>query len=159
LRVLMNAETDVAVGILVDPKAEPSSPGPPRETETKRTENHWAWRLKMAEHVASQLDPGRFGVKAMYVIGSVKNATAGPESDIDLLIHFQGSKKQRRELTLWLEGWSKCLDEMNFQKTGRRSGELIDAHIISDEDIANKTSYAAKIGAVTDAARPLRLRE
>lgn len=60
---------------------------------------------------------------------------------------------------LWLEGWSKCLDEINFHKTGYRSGGLLDAHIVTDEDIANKTSYAIKIGAVTDAARPLRLKE
>ena len=159
LRVLMNAEADEAVGILVDPKVEPPSPLTPRETEAKRTENHWAWRLEMAEHVASQLDPERFGVKSMYVIGSVKNATAGPQSDIDLLVHFQGSRKQRQELMLWLEGWGKCLDEMNFHKTGYRSGGLLDAHIVTDEDIANKTSYAIKIGAVTDAARPLRLKE
>ena len=159
LRILMNAEADEAVGILVDPRAEPPSPQPPRETEVKRTENHWAWRMEMAEHLASQLDPRRFGVKAMYLIGSVKNATAGPESDIDLLIHFQGSKKQRQELMLWLEGWSKCLDEVNLQKTGRRSGGLIDAHLITDEEIANKSSYAVKIGAVTDAARPLPLKQ
>ena len=30
---------------------------------------------------------------------------------------------------------------------------------ITDEDIANKTSYAVKIGAVTDAARPLLLKD
>jgi hypothetical protein len=48
---------------------------------------------------------------------------------------------------------------MNFHKTGYRSGGLLDAHIVTDEDIANKTSYAIKIGAVTDAARPLRLKE
>jgi hypothetical protein len=159
LRVLMNAEADEAVGILVDPKVEPPSPQMPRETEAKKPENHWAWRLDMAQHVASQLDPGRFGVKAVYVIGSVKNATAGPQSDIDLLVHFQGTKKQRQELMLWLEGWSKCMDELNFQKTGYRSGGLLDPHIVTDQDIANKTSYAVKIGAVTDAARPLRLKE
>jgi hypothetical protein len=32
---------------------------------------------------------------------------------------------------------------------------LIDVHIVTDEDIKNRTSYAVKIGAVTDAARPL----
>jgi hypothetical protein len=30
-------------------------------------------------------------------------------------------------------------------------------HIVTDDDIAKRTSYAAKIGAVTDAARPLAL--
>ena len=109
----------------------------------------------MAEHVASQLDPVRFGVKGIYVFGSTKNATAGPQSDIDLLIHFHGTKKQRHELLVWLEGWSLALDEVNFQKTGARSGGLLDIHIVTDDDIARKESYAVKIGAVTDAARPL----
>jgi len=109
----------------------------------------------MAEHIASQLDPERFGVKRFYVFGSTKNATAGPKSDIDILVHFVGTKKQRNDLMLWLEAWSLSLDEMNYQRTGQRTGGLLDIHVVTDEDIANKTSYALKIGAVTDAARPL----
>jgi pyruvate,water dikinase len=159
LRVLMNADLDEAVGILVDPRLEPPSPAVLREKEKKRSENHWAWRLEMAEFLASQMDEQRFGVKALYVMGSVKNATAGPQSDIDLLVHFQGTKKQRQDLLLWLEGWSLCLGEMNFQRTGYQSRGLLDVHFVSDEDIARQTSYALKIGAVTDAARPLPLKK
>ena len=158
LRVLMNAELEEAVGFLVDPHISPPSPAPPKEMDLKRVENHWAWRLEMAEHIASKLDPGRFGIQAMYVIGSAKNATAGPQSDIDLLVHFRGTKKQRQDLLTWMEGWSLSLDEMNFQKTGFRTGGILDVHLITDEDIANRTSYAVKIDAVTDAARPLRLK-
>jgi hypothetical protein len=44
---------------------------------------------------------------------------------------------------------------MNFLQTGYRSGGLLDFHIITDDDIAKKTSFAVKIGAVTDAARRL----
>jgi len=159
LRILMNADLDEAVGFLVDPRIDPPSTVPSRETDKKRVENHWAWRLEMAEHIASKLDPGRFGVQAMYVIGSTKNATAGPQSDIDLLVHFRGTKKQRQDLMTWMEGWSLSLDEMNFQKTGLRSGGILDVHLVTDEDIANRTSYAVKIDAVTDAARPLRLKD
>jgi hypothetical protein len=157
LRVLMNADRDEAVGILVNPSIEPPSSVAARESESRKLENHWAWRLEMAEHIASRLDGARFGVKAIYVIGSTKNATAGPQSDIDLLVHFQGTKRQREELMLWFQGWSHCLDEVNFQRTGYRSGELLDIHIVTDEDVAKKTSHAARIGAVTDAARQLRL--
>lgn len=159
LRVLMNADLDEAVGFLVDPRINPPRPPLSREMDRKRAENHWAWRLEMAEHIASQLELGRFGVQAMFVIGSTKNATAGPQSDIDLLVHFRGTEKQRQDLMIWMEGWSLSLDEMNFQKTGLRSGGILDVHLITDEDIANKTSHAVKIGAVTDAARPLRLKE
>jgi pyruvate,water dikinase len=159
LRVLMNADRDVALGIFAPPQpAYPLSPLQ-KETEKEKTFNHWAWRLEMAEHIAALLDGERFGVQALYLIGSTKNATAGPQSDIDLLLHFRGSKAQRRELILWLEGWSLSIDEMNFKRTGYRSGGLLDVHFITDEDIAQKTSYAIKIGAATDAARLLKLKE
>jgi len=109
----------------------------------------------MAQRVASQLDPERFGVVGFYIFGSTKNATAGPGSDVDILLHFRGVPKQRQELETWLNGWSLALDEMNYLQTGYRSDGLLDVHIVTDEDIAKRTSYAAKIGAVTDAARPL----
>ena len=159
LRILMNADLDEAVAFLVDPRAEPGSPIVPLEGESKKIKNHWAWRLDMAEHIAARLDGPKFGVKAMYVIGSTKNATAGPQSDIDLLVRFQGTKKQRQELLLWFEGWSLSLAEINFQRTGYRTDGLLDIHIVTDQDIVNKTSYAVKIGAPTDAARPLRLKD
>ena len=113
----------------------------------------------MAEYIASMLDARRFGVQAMYVIGSAKNATAGPQSDIDLLVHFRGTPAQRQDLMTWMEGWSLCLDKLNYLKTGYRSGGILDVHVVTDEDIANRNSYAIKIDAATDAARPLRLKE
>jgi pyruvate,water dikinase len=157
LRILMNADVGEAIGFFTSPlpatdlvrgkKTHIESPG----------EDFWRWRLRMAEQIASQLDPIRFGVKALYVFGSTKNATAGPGSDIDLLIHFQGTPEQRHELLDWLEGWSLCLSEINRSRTGFPSKGLLDVHLVTDEDIAQKTSYAVKIGAVTDAARALSL--
>lgn len=118
-------------------------------------ENFSHWRLRMATHIASQTDPERFGVEGFYLIGSTKNATAGPESDIDLVLHVRGTDAQRKDLEGWLEKWSVHLDEINYQKTGCRTGGLLDVHIVTDEDITQKTSFASKIGATTDAAREL----
>jgi hypothetical protein len=112
----------------------------------------------MAERLASQLDGERFGVKAMYVFGSTKNATATPGSDIDLLVHFHGTERQKQQLKLWLEGWSLCLAAINFSRTGCETKRLLDCNLLTDEDIAKKTSYALKIGAATDAARSLALK-
>ena len=120
-------------------------------------EEHWRWRLRMIRHIASELDAEKFGVVGFYLFGSTKNATAGPGSDLDLIVHFTGTPAEQRELELWLEGWSLCLAEMNFLRTGYRSGGLLDVHFVTDADIEKQTSYAAKIGAVTDAARPLTL--
>jgi pyruvate,water dikinase len=118
---------------------------------------HWRWRMRVAERVARELDKQRYGVEAMYVIGSTKNATATAASDIDLLVHFRGSEAQKRELLSWFDGWSLSLTEMNYMRTGIRSEHLLDIHLVTDDDIERKTSYAVKIGAVTDAARPLNL--
>jgi pyruvate,water dikinase len=155
MRVLMNAELGEAVGMLTDPQGEIGCLEEREAFEDERPEDYWRWRYRMAEQIARLLDPGRFGVKGIYVFGSTKNGTAGPASDIDLLIHFGGTPIQREALVQWLEGWSLCLDEINYLRTGYRSGGLLDLHLITDKDIADKTSYAVKISAVTDAARPL----
>jgi hypothetical protein len=159
VRLVMNADIDEALAYLdthsmpepVEDRKEAISM-PPLE---KPTEEPWQWRLKMATHIASQTNAERFGVEGFYVIGSTKNATAGPASDVDLLLHVRGSEQQRRELWAWLEGWSLCLDEMNYRRTGHRTGGLLDVHFVTDEDIRKKTSFAVKIGAITDAARKL----
>ncbi len=155
LRIIMNAEEEKALGFLCCEAEKRRAVPVIKEEVYRESKNFWAWRFRMAENIAAQLDAKRFGVKGFYVFGSTKNATAGPESDIDILIHFIGKEKQRHDLLLWLEAWSLSLDEMNYLRTGRRTGGLLDIHIVTDEDIANKNSYALKIGAVTDAARPL----
>jgi hypothetical protein len=111
----------------------------------------------MAEKIAEQIDAERFGVKGFYIFGSAKNATCGPASDIDLIVHFSGEEPQREELVLWLDGWSRALAEMNYLRTGYRSDGLLDVHLVTDENIAARSSFAAKIDAVTDAARQLPL--
>ena len=95
----------------------------------------------------------------MWVLGSTKNATAGSGSDIDLIVHFRGDDGQRTDLLLWLEGWSLCLAHMNYLRTGYKTNGLLDVHVITDKDLADRTSFAVKTDAITDAARPLRIRE
>ncbi len=155
LHISMNAEVDKALGFLSGESIAKHMIQSAQMVVDSKSTNYWAWRFQMAEHIASRLDPERFGVIGFYIFGSTKNATAGPESDIDLLIHFDGTEKQRSDLLIWLEGWSLSLDEINYHRTGHRTGGLLDVHLVTDEDIANKNSYALKIGAITDAARPL----
>jgi hypothetical protein len=93
----------------------------------------------------------------VYVFGSTKNSNAGPGSDLDLLVHFGGTAEQRRDLELWLDGWSRALAEVNYLRTGYRCDGLLDAHFVTDEDVRQQSSFASKIDAVTDAARRLPL--
>ena len=157
LQVLMNGDLEEAVGILAESNEareikikRSQSDAPP-----SRSDEHWRWRQRQIERLAARLDPERFGVKGFYIFGSTKNATAGPASDIDVLVHFQGTAAQKQDLLSWLEGWSLCLSQFNFLRTGQETDGLLDVHLVTDEDIAKRTSYAVKIGAKTDAARPL----
>ena len=158
LQVLMNGERDEALAVLGKAPAETVSAAENPQAEElpeKKDDTHWRWRLGSVEHIAARMDAQRFGVKAFYLFGSTINATAGPQSDIDILIHFSGTDTQRKDLMSWLEGWSLCLSEMNYLRTGHKTDGLLDVHLVTDEDIKRRTSFAAKIGAVTDAPRLL----
>lgn len=158
LRVLMNAELEEALAMFVQPSVEMQIEKEIKESFEYHPSDHWRWRLKMAEKIASELEGEKFGVKGMYIFGSTKDAVAGPSSDIDLLVHIDKEKCNRRELELWFEGWSLCLSEINYLRTGYKSQGLLDVHYVTDDDITNKTSYALKINALTDAAHQLKLK-
>jgi hypothetical protein len=165
MMISMNADLDEALAYLAEPSGEtavhdlkPNQPKYAARSDQTYEDKFWRWRYFMAERIAERMDLDYFGVQGVYVFGSTNNGSAGPGSDIDLLVHFTGNRQQHEELLQWLNGWSLCLAEMNYLKTGYATDGLLDVHIISDEDIANKTSYAIKIGAVTDPAYPLRIR-
>ncbi|MEW6703144.1 MAG: PEP/pyruvate-binding domain-containing protein [Bacteroidota bacterium] len=158
LKILMNAELDQALGMFANPSGEVLHEKEFKDVIEYHPGDHWRWRMKMAEKIASVLDAERFGVKGLYLFGSTKNAVSGPGSDIDLIVHIEKEICNIGELGLWFEGWSLALSEMNYLRTGYKSQGLIDVHYVTDDDIKNKTSYAAKIGAVTDAARPLKIK-
>ncbi|MCX7797257.1 MAG: pyruvate, phosphate dikinase [Melioribacter sp.] len=158
LRVLMNAELDEAIAMFVPPSLDIKIEKEIKESVEYHTSDHWRWRMKMAEKIASELDGERFGVKGIYVFGSTKDASSGPSSDIDLIVHIDKEKCKRYELELWFEGWSLCLSEINYLRTGYKTDGLLDVHYITDDDIENKTSFALKINALTDAAHPLKMK-
>ena len=159
LRVLMNADLEQAVAFLSPPR--PQTPGATEGVfaadiaAPRPLEDHARWRTRMAQLVAANLDRQRFGVVGIYLIGSAKHETGGAGSDIDVLVPFRGTDEQRAGLELWFEAWSQALAEMNFLRSGQRVNRLVDAHIVTDEDIAAGETYAAKINAPTDPAKKL----
>ena len=166
LHIHMNAELGEAIGYLGEAYSaqihgenwpKPVEPMP-RQEVARYDDSYWRWRMYMAERIAAQLDGERLGVKAAYLIGSTNSGTAGPGSDIDLIIHVDQDSEKCALLKQWLDGWSKALAEMNYLKTGYNSEGLLDVHFITDEDLAKKSSFAAKIGAITDPALPLKLK-
>ncbi len=161
LRVLMNGDLDQAIGLLGNASGGAESreaPVVPMDPPAEVGEIHWPWRQRMAQSIAEVIDAERLGVRAIYLLGSAKNATAGPDADIDLLVHVDGDAEHRRTLELWLDGWSRALAEVNFLRTGCRVDGLLDVRYVDDREVAAGIGAASKIDAVTDPARPLPLR-
>ncbi len=122
-------------------------------------ESHWQWRWRMAQAIVDRCDFVALGIVAVYLIGSTKDGTAGPASDIDLLIHYDGTASSRALIESYLRGWSHALAECNQQRTGLASKELVEPHLITDADIAARTSFAAMIDSHTNRARLLGKRD
>jgi len=93
----------------------------------------------------------------MFVFGSAVTGTAGPDSQIHLLIQFEGRPQQRRELETWLHGWSLALAEMNHLRTGIHSDGLLDVHFVSGEQVLDKASAAAIVNYPPEAVKELPL--
>lgn len=116
---------------------------------------HWRWRQRFAERIASTIDPIRFGVQAVYLFGSTEAGNADVGSDIDLIVVREGDARQRRDLQIWLEGWSLCLAEISFQLYGVPSHGLLDVKYLDPEQAkleipsfstAGKTLQALPVG-------------
>ena len=112
----------------------------------------------MAELIAEQADFDTMNIQAIYVIGSVQQGNAGPASDLDLLIHTDGNARQRELIRIWIDGWSKSLAEINYERTGYKAKDgLIDLHLVSSEDFSrNKSSFATMIGSLDNSATLLK---
>jgi hypothetical protein len=90
-------------------------------------------------------------------VGSTQNTTAQAGSDIDLLVNFSGTKSQKKDLLTWLDGWSLCLDEINFIRTGYKAGGLLDVHFVNDEEISDPSSLSEKLNLNIDGLKELPL--
>lgn len=157
LRVYMNADQDAALAVLEaegDERDQQATADPQPLHEPRQ---FWRWRFRMAERMVRALDAGRFSVKGVYLYGSVKNGTARPDSNIDLLVHFTGDQTQLYQLECWFQGWSQALCEMNYSRTGVRLPEMLDVTYLSDAEVEAGVGLGGKIGAVTNAARELPL--
>jgi len=156
LRVLLNADTDEAVALLASPGDRPRPADTPTATDLEPRQ-YWRWRYRMAERMVRSLDAAAHGISAVYLYGSVKNGTAGPESDINLLVHLSDGAPDRGPLEAWFEGWSGALAELNFSRTGARVERMLDVTFLTTAEVAAGKGLAANIGAVTNAARPMDL--
>jgi len=142
LRVLMNADLDEAVGILSPPQTD----GKPWEqlAADPYAGDSERWHLRLAERIAASLDAPRFGVQAMYLLGA-RAAAAEAMPRLSLVVHVRGTPRQREDLALWLEGWSRSLAAMNASRLGSEGEGLLDVQFLTDKEIEQKTPLAAEI--------------
>ena len=158
LKILANAERNIAIGLLKKTSLEVEAEYDKPAINSEYVSEDWKWRYNFAEKIAAKIDPDEFGVVAVYLHGSTKNANANPKSDIDLIIHITGEREKMKSLQTWLNGWDLALSEMNYLRTGFKVKKILDVVYLTDEDIKNGNSYAQKINAITDAAKPLVLK-
>jgi predicted nucleotidyltransferase len=126
MHIIMDGEANEAIGYLKPP-------------------DHWYWRMQKVNEIAEKIDPEIYGIEALFLIGSTKTGEAGPGSDIDLIVHFNGTEEQKEKLINWFEERGKRIDEENKKRTGIETGNLLDVHLITDSDITKKTSWATHI--------------
>ncbi len=138
MSVVMDGETNKALGYIKPP-------------------DHWEWRWEKVNDIAGDLDAETYGVEALYLLGSTKDCTAGPSSDIDLLVHFNGTPHQKERLMSWFLERDRQLTAENEERTGRKTHKLLDIHIVTDNDIQEKTSWACHIDNPYGGARKIPL--
>ncbi len=141
LRLLMNADEDRAMAFLVDPSTQARYSTIVRSaTEQQNNNEPLQWRLRMSDSVCAEIDKDRFGIRGVYLFGTVFNETAGPNSDIDLLVHYDGRLDHMEDMQRWFEGWNLCLAHINYNKSGYFLRRILDVHYASDEEI-EKSEY------------------
>ena len=160
LRVLLNGDDDEALAYFVDETNAANFKSSSYTMEHIQTsyDEPLQWRKRMAESVALKLDPERFGVKALYMFGTVFHDTAGPNSDIDLLIHFEGNENQLHDLKLWFEGWNLCLSQMNYHRSGYSVEKFLDLTYISESDFEDQKYYVDLMNPTNHSSKKLRLK-
>ncbi|MEJ5245287.1 MAG: PEP/pyruvate-binding domain-containing protein [Bacteroidota bacterium] len=159
LRVLMNADENLAVAMLADPVVV-------EKTEIKHSELTFneigsdeplQWRKRMIDSILEHLDPVRFGVKELYLYGSVFLGNATAKSDIDFICIFNGSEEQKKELKIWIEGWNLALSRINYNKTGFKLDRLIDFAILTEKELEQQKYYAELVDLSKNKSKKLRL--
>ncbi len=107
--------------------------------------NHSAWRRFMAERIAAELDYEAYGIRKVFLIGSVETGEANIGSDIDLIVYMEDSLPKQRALQRWLDVWSRSLALTNYLRTGYLSDGLLDVHIVTDAEIRRQDSFAVQM--------------
>jgi hypothetical protein len=157
LRVLMNADREVAVGFIAAPEAAVRTAGEAGGAAAREDEDQARWRLRMAERIAFHCGDPKWGVRGVYVLDESDGRDIDPGAPIKLIILVQGGARLRKELETWLHGWSLSLAEMNYFRTGFHTDGLLEVRYLTDDKIRGEKDVAAGLNIRSDAVRELAL--
>ncbi len=159
VRILFNADLNLAMGFISDSNLTQSYNEQSFNIEKIKSVNDepLQWRKRMAESIGLRINPKRFGVEAVYLFGTVFNETAGPNSDIDLLVHFEGSEEQKKDFNLWLEGWNNCLSQVNYNRSGYYISKMLDVTYISSSEFYERKYYVDLMNPANHSSKKLTL--
>jgi pyruvate,water dikinase len=157
LRVLMNADRELAVGFFAPPEAAVRTACEGGASLVREDEDSGRWRLRMAERIAYHCGGHAWGVRGVYFLDESEGGEIDPAGPIRLVIHFLGGGRQRKELETWLQGWSLSLAEVNYFRTGFHSEGLLDVHFLTDDKVRGEKDVAARLKVASDSVRELSL--
>lgn len=140
LRILMNSDEERAIAFFTS--GEITTKYHNTEAPKANTTEAQSWRSRMVEAFVSSIDTTRFGVVGIYITGSVLDGTAKPSSDIDLVVHFEGTETQKNELLIWCEGWNTVLSHINYNRSGFKIDKLLDILLVDENILDNNKFYA-----------------
>lgn len=115
------------------------------------------WRRLYAKRIAEEMNMLEFGVKAIYLVGSVESYSAGMGSDIDLIIKLVGDSKPKESLVVWLRSWEERLCEISGQYTSESLPYVLDIHFVNNKDIQNQSSFAIRMESTVEPPELLRI--
>lgn len=146
LRILTNGDLNLAVGFFVESQTSPiyylSSE---KEQKELQLEEPWEKRWKFIEKMLDALNFNKYGIRAIYLFGTVYNRTAKESSDIDLLVHYDGGQENLIALKAWFEPWNFLLQEIIFTTTGFRLKKALDVHYVTDAECNEQNYYFVEI--------------
>jgi hypothetical protein len=157
LRVLMNADREVAVGFFAAPEAAVQTACGNGAAASREDDDLARWRLRMAERVAFHCGAQPWGVRGIYYLDESDGRDFDPSGPLKLVVHFTGTGRQRKELETWLQGWSQSLAEVNYLRTGFHADGLLELHFLTDEKIRGEKDVALKLKVASDVVRQLPL--
>ncbi len=140
LRLLMNAEEESAIAYITDKSTKPTYGDTGQENGTY-FEEPWRKRVKIAEAFAAELDSEKYGVKKAYLFGTTYHKNAAANSDVDILLIFDGNSGMKSALEEYVFGWNMALCVSHYEATGFELRRMIDAHIKTEREVLESQYY------------------